>query len=108
IFSNIPVGTYTLSFTYPGATPATRTAIITQTQSNDTTDIGTITLIAGDPNGDGQINFIDWLPFFLLWSFIFSHKATKTQRKAQSFIFHSLFFVCSVSLCVYLYKINNI
>ncbi|MFH0774418.1 MAG: carboxypeptidase-like regulatory domain-containing protein, partial [bacterium] len=44
IFSNIPVGTYTLSFTYPGATPATRTAIITQTQSNDTTDIGTITL----------------------------------------------------------------
>ena len=49
IFSNIPVGTYTLSFTYPGATPATRTAIITQTQSNDTTDIGTITLIAGAP-----------------------------------------------------------
>jgi len=60
IFLNIPVGTYTLAFTYPGATPATKTANITQTQINDTTDIGTITLIAGDPNGDGQINMLDW------------------------------------------------
>ncbi|MBU1262590.1 T9SS type A sorting domain-containing protein, partial [bacterium] len=59
-FTNIPVGTYTLTFTYPGATPATKTAIITQTQFNDTTDIGTVTLIAGDPNGDGQINMLDW------------------------------------------------
>ncbi|MEW6481401.1 MAG: right-handed parallel beta-helix repeat-containing protein [bacterium] len=59
IFSNIPVGTYTLSFTYPGATPATKTdVLITKTQFNDTTDIGTITLIAGDPNGDGQINIL--------------------------------------------------
>ena len=60
IFSNILVGTYTLSFTYPGATPATKTnVVITQTQVNDTTDIGTITLIMGDPNGDGQINMLD-------------------------------------------------
>ncbi|MEW6104070.1 MAG: right-handed parallel beta-helix repeat-containing protein, partial [bacterium] len=63
IFSNIPVGTYTLAFTYPGATPATKTdCLITKTQFNDTTDIGTITLIAGDPNGDGQINILDWPP----------------------------------------------
>ncbi|MFH0775323.1 MAG: cohesin domain-containing protein, partial [bacterium] len=47
-------------FTYPGATPATKTAIITQTQFNDTTDVGTVTLISGDPNGDGQINMLDW------------------------------------------------
>ncbi|MBI4777915.1 T9SS type A sorting domain-containing protein, partial [Candidatus Desantisbacteria bacterium] len=60
IFSNIPVGTYTLFFTFPGATPATRTNSITQTQFNDTTDIGTVTLIMGDPNGDGQINMLDW------------------------------------------------
>jgi len=60
IFSSIPVGTYTLVFTYPGATPATKTAIITQTQFNDTTDVGTVTLISGDPNGDGQINMLDW------------------------------------------------
>ena len=61
IFSNIPVGTYTLTFTFPGATPATKTnVVITKTQVNDTTDIGTITLIMGDPNGDGQINILDW------------------------------------------------
>ena len=61
IFNNIPVGTYTLAFTYPGATPATKTNVaITQTQVNDTTDIGTITLIMGDPSGDGQINMLDW------------------------------------------------
>ncbi|MEW6680361.1 MAG: cohesin domain-containing protein, partial [bacterium] len=63
IFSNIPVGIYTLAFTYPGATPATKTdVLITKTQFNDTTEIGTITLIAGDPNGDGQINILDWPP----------------------------------------------
>ncbi|MBU1599159.1 T9SS type A sorting domain-containing protein, partial [bacterium] len=60
IFTNIPAGTYTLNFSFQGATPATRTAVITQTQFNDTTNIGTITLIAGDPNGDGQINMLDW------------------------------------------------
>jgi len=61
IFTNIPVGTYTLSFFYLGATPATKTNVaITQTQFNDSTDIGTVTLIAGDPNGDGQINIQDW------------------------------------------------
>jgi hypothetical protein len=60
IFTNIPTGTYTLSFSYPGATPATRTAIITQTQFNATQDLGTITLIMGDPNIDGQINMLDW------------------------------------------------
>ncbi|MBU1261994.1 hypothetical protein KJ640_03480, partial [bacterium] len=61
IFSNIPVGTYTLTFTYPGATPATKTGIvISKTQIQDTTDIGTITLIMGDPSGDGQINMLDW------------------------------------------------
>ncbi|MEW6103042.1 MAG: T9SS type A sorting domain-containing protein, partial [bacterium] len=63
IFSNIPVGTYTLAFTYPGATPATKTdCLITKIQFNDATEIGTITLIAGDPNGDGQINILDWPP----------------------------------------------
>jgi len=61
IFNNILVGTYSVSFTYPGATPATKTNIaITQTQVNDTTDIGTVTLIMGDPSGDGQINMEDW------------------------------------------------
>jgi len=61
IFNNILVGTYSLSFTYPGATPATKTNVtITQTQVNDTQDIGTITLIMGDPSGDGQINMEDW------------------------------------------------
>ncbi|MEK9149627.1 MAG: dockerin type I domain-containing protein, partial [Candidatus Desantisbacteria bacterium] len=60
IFNNILVGTYTLAFSYSGATPATKTNIaITQTQFNDTTDIGTVTLIMGDPNGDGQINMSD-------------------------------------------------
>ncbi|MEW6007860.1 MAG: hypothetical protein AB1595_06935 [bacterium] len=37
IFQNIPVGTYTLAFTYLGATPATKTdVLITKTQFNDT------------------------------------------------------------------------
>lgn len=61
IFTNIPVGTYTLAFSYPGATPATKTDIfITNSQIQDTTDTGTMTLIMGDPNGDAQINIADW------------------------------------------------
>ncbi|MEW6620242.1 MAG: T9SS type A sorting domain-containing protein [bacterium] len=61
IFDHIQVGTYSLAFTYPGATPATKTdVIITKTQFNETTEQGTIILILGDANGDGQINISDW------------------------------------------------
>ncbi|MFH0773978.1 MAG: carboxypeptidase-like regulatory domain-containing protein [bacterium] len=87
IFNNILVGTYSVSFSYPGATPATKTnAVITQTQFNDTTDIGTITLIMGDSNGDGQINFLDWLPFFLHRA-LFSHTKPPRHKERHKILF---------------------
>ncbi|MEW6096907.1 MAG: NosD domain-containing protein [bacterium] len=60
IFENIPVGTYTLTFDTWGASPATKTNIcISPTQFEDTTYIGTITLLAGDVNNDGNVNIGD-------------------------------------------------
>lgn len=61
ILSDVPCGTYSLVFTFSGTTPATQTDVtITRNQENEITDIGTITLIAGDANRDGSINILDW------------------------------------------------
>jgi len=61
IFENIPVGTYTLTFDTWGAAPATKTNIcFTPTQVEDTTYIGTITLLGGDASNDGAVNSADW------------------------------------------------
>ncbi|MEW6617771.1 MAG: right-handed parallel beta-helix repeat-containing protein, partial [bacterium] len=76
IFENIPVGTYTLNFDTWGASPSTKTNIcISPTQFEDTTYIGTITLLAGDVNNDGQVNIGDWPLFADAWR----EKATKTH-----------------------------
>ncbi|MEW6095335.1 MAG: dockerin type I domain-containing protein [bacterium] len=76
IFENIPVGTYTLNFDTWGASPSTKTNIcISPTQFEDTTYIGTITLLAGDVNNDGQVNIADWPLFADAWR----EKATKTH-----------------------------
>lgn len=73
-FSNLPVGVYSISFMEYGATPFTKTGIaITKTQFNDTTDIGTITLILGDASDDGQINILEW-PYIIT-----SFGSTKTS-----------------------------
>lgn len=78
-FSNLPVGIYSLSFKYPGATPFTKTNVaITTTQFNDTTDIGTITLILGDANSDGQINVLEW-PYIIA-----AFGSTKTSSNYNS------------------------
>ncbi len=65
IFLNIPVGTYTLILDTWGAAPATKTNVcISPTQVEDTTHIGTMSLLAGDTdNNDGQVNMGDWGKF---------------------------------------------
>ncbi|MEW6605827.1 MAG: right-handed parallel beta-helix repeat-containing protein [bacterium] len=65
ILNNINVGTYTLYFDTYGASPLTVTGTcINPTQINDTTDIGTKTLLAGDITNDGLVNSLDW-PYFV-------------------------------------------
>ncbi|MEW6618394.1 MAG: cohesin domain-containing protein [bacterium] len=65
ILNNINVGTYTLYFDTYGASPLTVTGTcISPTQINDTTDIGTKTLLSGDITNDGLVNSLDW-PYFV-------------------------------------------
>ncbi|MEK7274972.1 MAG: CARDB domain-containing protein [Candidatus Desantisbacteria bacterium] len=64
IFSGIPVGTYTLIFDSRGAASRVVSNVrILSTQSESTTDIGSITLLAGDISNDGKINLADWPGF---------------------------------------------
>ncbi|MEW6617746.1 MAG: right-handed parallel beta-helix repeat-containing protein [bacterium] len=63
-FGKIPVGTYTLTFDTWGASPASKTNIyISPTQFEDTSYIGTMTLLAGDITNDGKVNIDDWPGF---------------------------------------------
>ncbi|MEW6607385.1 MAG: FG-GAP-like repeat-containing protein [bacterium] len=61
IFEKIPVGTYTLNFDTHGASSKELSGVcISKTQFEDTTYIGTVSLLAGDVNNDGKINIEDW------------------------------------------------
>ncbi|MFH1896658.1 MAG: T9SS type A sorting domain-containing protein [Candidatus Desantisbacteria bacterium] len=67
-FSHIPVGVYTLKFDTWGASCATlNTVNISPTQFEDTTYIGTMSLLAGDINDDGGIDISDWPLFGSAW-----------------------------------------
>lgn len=61
-FTNLIPGTYTIRADTTGASPATRTDIIVATRQ--TTDIGTITLIAGDSDNDGRIRIFDFYQLY--------------------------------------------
>ncbi len=64
IFETIPVGSYTLYFDTHGAAPEEVGGVcISQTQFENTTFIGTITLLTGDVNNDGKVNMEDWPGF---------------------------------------------
>ncbi|MEW6095350.1 MAG: right-handed parallel beta-helix repeat-containing protein [bacterium] len=64
IFENVPIGTYTLNFDTHGASSKELSGVcISKTQFEDTTYIGTVSLLAGDVNNDGKINIDDWPVF---------------------------------------------
>jgi len=76
IFENIPVGSYTISFDTWGAAPGkVSDVLISNRQFEDTTYIGTISLLAGDTNNDGKVNIADWPLFADAWR----EKATVTH-----------------------------
>ncbi|MEW6104243.1 MAG: right-handed parallel beta-helix repeat-containing protein [bacterium] len=58
LFSSLIPGTYTLFTDITGASPATRTGILVLT--NQTTDLGTITLLGGDSDNDGRVRILDF------------------------------------------------
>ncbi|MFH1097173.1 MAG: hypothetical protein V1749_06715, partial [Candidatus Desantisbacteria bacterium] len=61
IFENIPVGSYTLNFdSYGASSRVVSNVCISQTQFEDTTYTGTISLLAGDATHDGRINLEEW------------------------------------------------
>ncbi|MFH1897308.1 MAG: right-handed parallel beta-helix repeat-containing protein [Candidatus Desantisbacteria bacterium] len=65
---HLPVGAYTLVFNTWGASCATVSAVnIRSTQFEDTTNIGTISLLAGDINDDNGVNIGDWPLFGSAW-----------------------------------------
>lgn len=57
----ILMGTYTLRLEAPGATDIRLKDV--QVKASEITSIGTVTLLAGDSNDDGQINFYDFVEF---------------------------------------------
>jgi len=61
-FFNLVPGTYSLFADKTGASPATKTDVIVQTAQE--TDIGTITLIAGDADNDGRIRIFDFYQLY--------------------------------------------
>jgi len=81
-FENIPVGSYTLTLDTTGASPATIPGVpILPTQFEDTTYIGTITLLAGDVNNDSNVNIIDWPTLADAWSISATATMTNWQEK---------------------------
>ena len=67
-FNHIPVGIYTLKFDTWGASCATlNTVNISPIQFEDTTYIGTMSLLAGDVSDDGGVDASDWPLFAYAW-----------------------------------------
>ncbi|MDI6734636.1 MAG: T9SS type A sorting domain-containing protein [bacterium] len=82
VFGHLPVGNYTLNFNTWGAAPVNLPGIcITTTQFEDTTYIGTISLLAGDTNNDGNVNMTDWGVFRPAWC----EKATTTHINWETY-----------------------
>lgn len=67
-FSHLPVGAYTLVFDTWGASCDTVSTVnISPTQFEDTTSIGTVSVLVGDVNDDGKVNTEDWPLFGSAW-----------------------------------------
>ncbi|MBI4777440.1 right-handed parallel beta-helix repeat-containing protein [Candidatus Desantisbacteria bacterium] len=64
IFEAIPTGSYTLCFDTHGAASRKVAGVrISETQFENTTCIGTVSLLAGDVSNDGRLNLEDWPGF---------------------------------------------
>jgi len=82
LFEKIPVGSYTLNLDTTGASPANITGVrILTTQFEDTTNIGTISLLDGDVNNDGQVNIEDWPVLADAWTISATETMTEWQTK---------------------------
>ncbi len=81
-FEKIPVGSYTLNLDTTGASPANVVGVrILTTQFEDTTDAGTISLLAGDVTNDGQVNIDDWPVIADAWTISATSTMTQWQTK---------------------------